>query len=99
MALQLNKELLNGTVGNYLSIVGINVSDTSSKVYLTLHLSKIAKDAGKVPMLELSKNVTHTKAEVMTGNVYAFMYGKVKESDIEDGVEQNELVNATDVLE
>jgi hypothetical protein len=81
MALQLNEELSNGTSGNYWSIGTLNISETSTRVYLTLHVSKEAKDSGKTPLREISKTVKHTKNEVMTGNVYEFMYNKIKELD------------------
>lgn len=97
MALQLEKELEDGSVGNYWSISTINVSDTQSRVYLSLHKNQAAKQSGKTPMKEISKFITHTKNDIMTNNIYDFAYGQIKISNIVDGVELNEFASAVDV--
>ena len=97
MALQLEKELENGTVGNYWSISTIKVEEGRSKVHLTLHVSHEAKVAGKTPLLEISKVVIHTKEQVMASNIYVLMYSELKKSVIIDEIETNEFVNSVDI--
>lgn len=98
MGLQLPKDLPNGVTGNYWHISKLSLFNDFVQAQLCLHVSKEARDSGKTPLEMVDIGVNLLKSDIVEGNVYALVYGKIKESALdEDGLETNIFVDAIDV--
>lgn len=97
MALQLQKEMTTGVSANYYSIREIIVTDTKIKIKLDLHISKEMKDDGKTAIEMINIAVDHIKSETQVGNIYEIAYNAIKASNMVEGIELNDFVNAVDV--
>ena len=97
MALQLQKDMTTGVSANYWSIVDLRLKNDKMVIKIELHLSKAIKTEGKSAIEVLNISVDCTKDEAMAGNIYEIAYNKIKASNIVEGIELNEFVEATNV--
>jgi hypothetical protein len=94
MALQREKTLSNGFTGNYWRIVRIStLAKDGSEVFLGLFKDKATSDElGDVAVIDMQTfNFDIPKDCFIEGNVYEWVYNKIKESKIEVDEEGNEI--------
>lgn len=81
MALQKEKQLLNGTTGNYWKITSVTADKVKNKlqVVISLFISKEASDEGKLPLQAKHSFVSDFTKEQLAGDLTLLGYNLIKE--------------------